>query len=1092
MNTIRPHGGAPMKPIVRSLALLTVTCLLFNSASRAIAATTFGSPVAMPFAGLDPGMEWCDFDRDDDLDLVYTSGSDSSRVFVNPWPAATWTTASPRLPLVHFGRIAAEDYDGDGDLDLALGGNAASFIVSLYRNDAGAWTLAQPLSPVRFTPAIAWGDFDNDGDPDFVVSEATSFEGTLRIYRNDSGTFGTWTDLPPLSACRLAVGDLDNDGDLDLLVGGRPLGISTPPTLRVYRNDGAGTFTTLTLPVTTSYPSDVAIGDYDADGRADVAVSGSDPDATCQLRVYHNDGGMNFTQSAGPFLTRPASVISWADADGDGALDLALNENPPDVNSATQVGVYYFTGDGFTLVQHALSPAMFGDIAWADVDGDRKPDLVQTGKIWPSEHCDVRLNTGGAANAAPGAPTGFTATVSYASGSARVTFRWTRPTDDHTPRAALTYDLRIGTSAGGAQISGECWNATSGVRRVSRFGRLGSDSTWTVALKPGTYRCAVQAVDGALTGGAPSAELVVTVPEMIAASSTLTPLQAPNGHAAVKWADADGDGKLDLLTAGTNGVGQTWFYRNVADSLVPQTSGLLGLTNAGVDWGDYDRDGLLDVAITGTVANQRYLQVYRQQPNHTFLLAADLAGMAQGTVAWGDFDDDGDLDLAVCGTLNGSVSGAATSIYRNDAGVFTLHASLLGVTQSHLAWGDIDRDGDLDLLVAGTDSNTTPVAQLYRNNEGVFTPIASPVQALQLFPSFCFVNADNDGDLDLMLVGSQTPTSSGGVARLYLNNGTGTFTSLPVAVSGVSSGAIVAGDWDGDGDADLAMSGISTSGSRITRILRNNGNLTFTTLDVGLPGLSLPGLAFGDVDGDGRLDLALAGMGDAGAVTKVFMNAAAAPNAPPLAPTNLTASYSSGRASLHWSAPSDDHTPPNALTYDVRLGISSRGGQIVPLPADSLTGLRQVMRSGRFVGDSAFVTSLADGCYYFTVQAVDAGLAGSALPAWQTVVGPSLLDAGDSDAPPTRTQIRAVSPNPAHGATHVAFDLPRAGDVDLSVYDAQGRRVATLLRATMAGGRQAARWDGTNEAGTRAAAGLYFVRLTANGHTDTKRVVLER
>ena len=87
-------------------------------------------------------------------------------------------------------------------------------------------------------------------------------------------------------------------------------------------------------------------------------------------------------------------------------------------------------------------------------------------------------------------------------------------------------------------------------------------------------------------------------------------------------------------------------------------------------------------------------------------------------------------------------------------------------------------------------------------------------------------------------------------------------------------------------------------------------------------------------------------------------------------------------------------------------------------------------------------------------------------------------------------RIARVWPNPARGPLRVDFVLPRAGDADLSVFDTQGRRVATLVRGPLAAGARTAVWDGRDAAGARAAAGLYFVRLRSADGAVTKRVAL--
>ena len=81
-------------------------------------------------------------------------------------------------------------------------------------------------------------------------------------------------------------------------------------------------------------------------------------------------------------------------------------------------------------------------------------------------------------------------------------------------------------------------------------------------------------------------------------------------------------------------------------------------------------------------------------------------------------------------------------------------------------------------------------------------------------------------------------------------------------------------------------------------------------------------------------------------------------------------------------------------------------------------------------------------------------------------------------------------PNPFNPSTTIAFAVPRAGHVSLRVYDLAGRLVGTLVDGELPAGAHAAAWDGRNTAGRRVASGTYHYRLIADGHEETRRMVL--
>jgi hypothetical protein len=93
------------------------------------------------------------------------------------------------------------------------------------------------------------------------------------------------------------------------------------------------------------------------------------------------------------------------------------------------------------------------------------------------------------------------------------------------------------------------------------------------------------------------------------------------------------------------------------------------------------------------------------------------------------------------------------------------------------------------------------------------------------------------------------------------------------------------------------------------------------------------------------------------------------------------------------------------------------------------------------------------------------------------------------EAAPTTLQFAGVRPNPAHGSLRLRFGLPRRSDVELELFDVTGRRIKTLARGTRAPGWYEIDWQGRDEAGGAVDAGLYFLRLRADGREIKQRLV---
>jgi hypothetical protein len=235
-------------------------------------------------------------------------------------------------------------------------------------------------------------------------------------------------------------------------------------------------------------------------------------------------------------------------------------------------------------------------------------------------------------------------------------------------------------------------------------------------------------------------------------------------------------------------------------------------------------------------------------------------GAIGASSSFGDIDDDGDLDMLLSRRLNGVPDSA---LYINDgSGGFTkdTSASLIDVRLGSSSFGDIDGDDDLDLVITGRDGNNDAATALYVNDgAGNFTEDTAATLSDLEWGSSNFMDIDDDGDLDLLLTGFDDSTR---LAILYTNDGSGTFSDSSAGLTGVWRSSSSYGDVDGDGDLDLVITG--GDGSNLITGLQatlytNDGSGNFTDASAGLTPLYDGSSNFGDVDGDGDLDLVITG-----------------------------------------------------------------------------------------------------------------------------------------------------------------------------------------------------------------------------------------
>ena len=309
------------------------------------------------------------------------------------------------------------------------------------------------------------------------------------------------------------------------------------------------------------------------------------------------------------------------------------------------------------------------------------------------------------------------------------------------------------------------------------------------------------------------------------------------------FADIDKDGDPDLCLSGNEGV---TLLRNDGEGNFTEMTGFAGTQSVqdseqqgrqAVLFVDYDHDGDLDLFTTGS-RGEMYRNngdgVLNDVSDQTFIPSKQ-PGAQDAALA--DFDDDGDIDLFI---VNDAIGCTLFTNLRQ--GKMQALTDAVGISQNHaftaVAVGDYDNDGDIDLFIA-TDGEAPH--QLYRNRgDGTYALDARSDEAAVdaakgvRGSDVHFLDYDNDGCLDLWLIGESQAADGRGVF-LFRNDGTGRFTDvsnlLPETVRRGDDGAV--GDYDNDGDLDLFL--IDPDGGVI--VLHNEGGNQNSWLEVKLEGV---------------------------------------------------------------------------------------------------------------------------------------------------------------------------------------------------------------------------------------------------------------
>ena len=944
--------------VVVNEATSNVTVLLGNGNGGFTA--TGGSPIA---TGTFPySVAVGDFNGDGNEDFAVANlNSESVSVFLGNGTGG-FSPASGSPFAVTAGppsSVAVGDFNGDGIADLAFGNNLSNKVSVLLGNGTGGFTPASgsPFAAGNTPFSVTIGDFNGDGKPDLAIANFGDNNVTVLLGDGTGGfTAASGSPFAVGTAPRsVTTGDFNGDGKLDIVAVNEGSGNVT-----ILLGNGAGGFTAASFPVGTS-PFSAAVGDFNADGKLDLAVAN---DGSHNVTVLLGDGTGKFTEESGsPFAAgnSPGS-IAVADFNGDGRPDLAIADafgnNVPillGTDAATQLKITQQpsmgtagspVGSVVVQVQDTFGNLISGSTATVTVSstpsgvGGTISANAVGGIATFSNLVFSAANNYTVTASSPGLTASNGSTIQIALASQSISFgslsNVVYGTAPFTLSASATSGLAVNFASTTQPVctvsgntvtlvaAGQCTiqatqtgNATyaAATAVIQNFQVMQASQTISFgALANELYGAAPFTLSATATSGLTVGFVSTTTGVCTVSGSTVTLVgpgtctiqtaQAGNGNylAAVSVIQSflvtqpttttlsvspnpAVFGSLVTLTATvspSSAIGTVTFYSGTTVlGVISVSSGIAIFTTAQLSFGAGSLTARF-VPAAGAPYISSLSALWPQTVNAQQaggFTAANGSPFPTGSypyaVAVGDFNGDGTEDLAVANLVSSNV----TVLLGDGNGGFTAPSGspfAAGSSPVSLAVGDFNSDGNADLAIANNGSNNVTV--LLGDGHGGFTAASGSPFAAGTNPYAVVVgdfNGDGYADFAVANQGDNTVT-------VLLGNGRGGFTAAsgsPFAV-GTSPVALAIGDFNGDGNADLAV-----ANDGLLTVLLGDGHGGFAAAP-GSPfaaGSGADSIAVGDFNGDGKADLAI-GTVQSASVTVLLGNGnggfAAAPGSP--------------------------------------------------------------------------------------------------------------------------------------------------------------------------------------------------------------------
>jgi hypothetical protein len=299
-----------------------------------------------------------DFNRDGKLDLVFTNSSNNTVEVLRGNGDGTFQSNPLILPVgAGPSSVAVGDFLHNGKLDLAVTNSGSNTVSVLLGNGDGTFQAATNVPVGTIPVSVAAVDLGN-GQVDLVVANLRSNNVSV-LLGNGDGTFRSGQTIAVANASNVMVGDFNGDGTPDVVIEEVPPGDAIVTSVEVLFGNGDGTFNPGPTQSLGNSRIGLAVGDFSGDGKQDIAVL--NPLAGSRVEVFSGNGDGTFAAPPDVFQTGGVPFgVAAGDFNGDGRPDLAL------ANSiGNNVGVLLNTSSTVataTTLSTDVNPAVVGQL----------------------------------------------------------------------------------------------------------------------------------------------------------------------------------------------------------------------------------------------------------------------------------------------------------------------------------------------------------------------------------------------------------------------------------------------------------------------------------------------------------------------------------------------------------------------------------------------------------------------------------------------------------------------------------------------------------------------------------------------------------